>query len=114
MHACQLVSHEAGGVGLKGEGDQIEHGVNEFVGSLVVGIEAKTLGIHFGSGHVQPLRGPFHVPFDLTHGGEILIELVLIRFRQLSVHGFRIVQQEVQMAPGSGEPLSLGVNGFSV
>ena len=67
VHAGQLVGHEAGRVGLKCEGNQVQHGMNKLPRSLVVRIKAKPLRIDLGTGDIQPLRGALHVLLDLTH-----------------------------------------------
>ena len=114
VHAGQLVGDEARGIRLEGECDQVEHGMDQLARGLVVRIQVEALGIHLGSRNVKPLGGAFDILLDLPHRSKILVELPLVSLAQLAMQAFGLVEQQVEVAPGSGEPFSLGVDGIAL
>ncbi len=114
VHARQLVGDKSGGIGLESERYQVEHGVDQLAWGLVVSVQVEALGIHLGSGHVKPLGGALDVLLDLTHRRKVLVQLSLVRLAQLTMQTLGLVEQQVEVAAGSGETCSLGVDGIAL
>ena len=62
-----------------------------------------------GLGHVEPLVGTACALFDLTHGGEVFVELAAVFAAELVVHALGIISDEIENAAASAEATT---NGF--
>ena len=114
MHAGELISGEAGAVGLEGEYEEIEHRADEVLRSVVVGSEREAAGVDLWLRHFEPGGGALHLLLYLTYGREILVELFLVGFAELRVQRARIIEQKVEMTAGHGVPAALGLDAVLV
>ena len=87
---------KAGGVGLEGEGEDVEHGLDDFNGVVAVGLGGFGAGV--GLGLVDPTGIHLEPGFQVAYTGEPGVELALVPRSEFAFEGFGFVANDVEHA----------------